>query len=196
MEELFQGSNADGSLAMDQETCLNDDKDCDSDDSELNDISGYAHPVDHEGDDSDTIPSPEGNKTSPSYAARGDNSISGIPRSGKKRARGLKSPSKKPIKSKSRFSHAATEIVTTMKEISKSLAQPPPPPPVVKLDNPHAELWKRLEALPIRTDDKITIGTFLARPENEGMRCWLDGSSNTTLETWVYRFLSEEDGSI
>lgn len=192
MEELFQGTHADGSLAMDQETCLDDAKDYDSDDSRgRNDISGYARPIDLEGDDSDTLPSPEGNKTSPNYAASGDSSST--PRSGKKRPRGIKSPSKKAPKSKSRFSDATEEISTTMKAIAKSLNDPPPPPPVPKHGNPHAELWKRLEALPIRTDDKITIGVYLARPENEGMRGWLDGSSDTTLETWIYRFLCEQE---
>ncbi|CAN6202342.1 unnamed protein product [Urochloa humidicola] len=196
MEELFKGSNADGSLAMDQETCLDDDKDCDSDDSRgLNDISGYAHPADHADDDSDTLPLPEAKKISPNYAASGDNSSSGTHQSGKKRSRGYKSPCKKPLKSKSHFSDATLEIVTTMKEISKSLAEPPPPPPVLKLDNPHAELWKRLEALTICTEDKIKVGTYLARPENEGMRCWLDGSSGTTVETWVYQFLCSQDDS-
>ncbi|KAF8659005.1 hypothetical protein HU200_058848 [Digitaria exilis] len=168
MEELFKGSNADGSLAMDQETCLDDDKDCDSDDSRgLNDISGYAHPADHADDDSDTLPSPEAKQISPNYAASGENSSSSTHRSGKKRSRGYKSPSKKPLKSKSRFSDATLEIATTIKEISKSLAEPPPPPPVLKFDNPHAELWKRLEALTICIEDKIKVGTYLARPENE-----------------------------
>jgi hypothetical protein len=76
-----------------------------------------------------------------------------------------------------------------MKVISKSLVEPPPPQ-VMKHDNPYAGLWKRLEASPIPTDDKITTGVYLARPGNEGMCGWLDGSSDTTLETWVYRFLT------
>lgn len=195
MEELFKGSHADGSLAMDQETCLDADKGCDSDDSGgLNDTSGYARPIDLEGDDSDTLPSPEGPKNSPNYAASGDNSSSSPRRCGKKRPRGVKSPSKKPTKPKSRFSDATEDINTTMKAIAKSLTEPPPAPPVPTYENPHAELWKRLEALPIRTDDKITVGVYLARPENEGMRGWLNGSSNTTLETWVYRFLCDQDG--
>ncbi|KAF8657711.1 hypothetical protein HU200_059867 [Digitaria exilis] len=76
-------------------------KDCDSDDSRgLNDISGYAHPADHADDDSDTLPSPEAKQISPNYAASGDNSSSSTHRSGKKRSRGYKSPSKKPLKSK------------------------------------------------------------------------------------------------
>jgi len=195
MEELFKGSHADGSLAMDQETCLDDDKGSDSDDSGgLNDISGYAHRIDLEGDDSDTLPSPEGPKTSPNYEGSGENSSKSPRRSGKKRPRGVKSPSKKPTKSKSRFADATKDISTTMKVIANTLTQPPPPPPVPISVDPHAELWKRLEALPIRADDKITVGVYLARAENEGMRGWLSASSNTTLETWVYRFLCNQDG--
>jgi len=81
-----------------------------------------------------------------------------------------------------------------MKVIANTLTQPPPPPPVPISVDPHAELWKRLEALPIRADDKITVGVYLARAENEGMRGWLSASSNATLETWVYRFLCNQDG--
>jgi hypothetical protein len=47
-EELFHGSNASGSLVTDQEICLDDGKVCDDGDDSggLNDISGYAHPID------------------------------------------------------------------------------------------------------------------------------------------------------
>jgi hypothetical protein len=180
---------------VNQETCLDAAKDSDSDDSGgLNDTFGYAPRVDLEGDDCDTLPSPKGNKISPNYVASGENSSLSAPRSEKKRSRGLKSPGKKQLKSKGHFSDANVEIVTTMKVISKSLAEPPPPP-VLKHDIPYVGLWKRLEALPIPTDDKITIGVYLARPENEGMRGWLDGSSDTTLETWVYQFLTQQDGN-
>lgn len=80
--------------------CLDDEKDPDSDDSEgINNIAAYAEPIDLEGDDSDTLPSPKDKKISPSYAPSGDNSSSSAPRSGKKRPRGIKSPSKKPPKS-------------------------------------------------------------------------------------------------
>jgi hypothetical protein len=96
MQDLFQSSNADCSLAMDQETCLDAAKDSDSDDSGgLNDTFGYAPRVDLEGDDSDMLPSPKGNKISPNYVASGENSSSSAPRSGKKRSRGVKSPGKK-----------------------------------------------------------------------------------------------------
>ena len=122
MEELFKGSHADGSLVMDQETCLDDDKGSDSDDSGgLNDISGYAHRIDLEGDDSDTLPSPEGAKTSPNYVGSGENSSKSPCQSRKKQPRGVKSPSKKPTKSKSRFADATEDISTTMKVIANTL---------------------------------------------------------------------------
>jgi hypothetical protein len=45
MQELFQNSSADGSLAMDANTCMNDtqdDEDNDYDDDICNDFSNYA----------------------------------------------------------------------------------------------------------------------------------------------------------
>jgi hypothetical protein len=61
MQDLFLNSSADGSLAMDANTCLNetqDDKDNDYDDDICNELSSYAPPEDNLGDDSDTLPSP------------------------------------------------------------------------------------------------------------------------------------------
>ena len=83
--------------------------------------SGYAHRIDLEGDDSDTLPSPEGPKTSPNYEGSGESSSKSPRRSGKKRPRGVKSPSKKPTKSKSRFADATKDISTTMKVIANTL---------------------------------------------------------------------------
>ncbi|RLN30044.1 hypothetical protein C2845_PM05G03150 [Panicum miliaceum] len=59
MRELFIGSNADGSLAMDQNTCMNADDGSDSDESRgLIDLNCYTQPKDLEGEDSDTLPTP------------------------------------------------------------------------------------------------------------------------------------------
>ena len=64
MRELFIGSNADGSLAMDQNTCMNVDDGSDSDDSrELIDLNCYTQPEELEGEDSDTLPTPTRNAT-------------------------------------------------------------------------------------------------------------------------------------
>lgn len=64
MKELFAGTNADGSLAADQDTYMNGCGDSESDDDSqgLNDMSGYALPEDLTGDDSDTLPSPLSHK--------------------------------------------------------------------------------------------------------------------------------------
>ncbi|KAF8693275.1 hypothetical protein HU200_038659 [Digitaria exilis] len=167
MEELFSGSSADGSLAMDQETCLDNDG-TSSDNSDLqwmNDTSSYAS---------------------------GDDSSSTKPHASKKRFRG-KSP-KKPQKSRSRFAEATKEISNTMKAIVQALAEPPPPPPLPtpQPGGAHASLWKRIEALPITSEDKINLGVYLARPEHEGMRDFLSASSDNTLETLVYKFFSQD----
>ncbi|CAN6218917.1 unnamed protein product [Urochloa humidicola] len=199
MEELFLGTSADGSLAADQETCLDDDGNSSdkSDSGWMNDTSTYAQPVDVDlaSDDSDTLPATKGKKKSPPCAASGEDSSSSIPRVGKKRSR-CKSPSKKPQKLKSRFAEAAEDISTTMKAIVQVLAEPPPPPPLPtpQPGGAYASLWQRIEALPITTEHKISLGVHLARPEQEGMRDFLSGSSDTTLETWVYKFLCSQDG--
>ncbi|TVU10387.1 hypothetical protein EJB05_43912 [Eragrostis curvula] len=197
MQELFQGTNADGSLAKDQETCM-DDEESDSDDrGGINDMSGYEKAVDIPSDDSDTLPLAKRLKTSPGSAEGGENSSSNTPRSGANRPRpkGMKSPAKKPSKPKSRLSEATEVFSSTMQTLAKAFAEPPPPPRVPKLDhNPYANLWKRLEAMPLRTEDKINVGVYLARPECEGMRSFLDASSDHTLETWVYQFICGQDG--
>ncbi|KAM0825574.1 hypothetical protein ACQ4PT_069462 [Festuca glaucescens] len=46
MQELFTGSSADGSLAMDQNTCMDVSDDFDSDSREMHDLNGYTPPED------------------------------------------------------------------------------------------------------------------------------------------------------
>jgi hypothetical protein len=88
--QLFVGTNADGFLSIDQDTCVNNCDDSKSDDSQgLNDMSGYALPEDLTGDDSDTLPSPLSNKP-------GGESSCSTSQAGTKSPRGSKSPSKKP----------------------------------------------------------------------------------------------------
>ena len=56
MQELFLDSSADGSLAMDATTCLNDIQRVDDNDNDMcNDVSIYGQPEDDLGDDSVTI---------------------------------------------------------------------------------------------------------------------------------------------
>lgn len=63
MQEPFLGTNADGSLAIDQDTCMNDSNGSESDDSQgMNDMSGYALPKDLASDDSNTSPLPLSHK--------------------------------------------------------------------------------------------------------------------------------------
>ncbi|XP_040379427.1 uncharacterized protein LOC102705249 isoform X2 [Oryza brachyantha] len=190
MQELFSGSNADGSLAIDQQTCMDVDSKSDNSDWEgMNDMASYPHPIDIAAEDSDTLPSPVGRKRTSSP----DNCSPSTSRLGAKRARGVKSPSKKQPKPKSRLTDAAEKIGNTMDHLLKNLASAPPPPPVPQLSDPHATLWKRVEVLTITTNDKISVGKYLGRQENEGMRGFLTGSSDTTLETWVYQFLCKRD---
>lgn len=65
---------------------MGDEEDSGSDDSgEINDISGYAKPVDIASDDSDTLPSTKRPKISPSFVDGGENSSCNTPQSGANR---------------------------------------------------------------------------------------------------------------
>jgi hypothetical protein len=183
MQELFQGSSADGSLAMDQNTCMDASDDSDSDDSRdhLCDLDGYTQPEEVL-DDSDTIPTPNRN---------GDQGPSSKTRGNKKRPRGSKSPTKKHLKNKSRLAECNDEIAATMKSLRDSLVAPPQMP---QLTDPHANLWRRLEAIPLTPDQHILIGEHLSTKENEGKRGWLSNVGDETLNAWVYKFLCDKDG--
>nr|TKW36870.1 hypothetical protein SEVIR_1G010000v2 [Setaria viridis] len=90
MEELFRGSSADGSLAMDQNTCMDTSDGSNSDDSiELLDLNCYTQLEDILDENSDTLPTPTRHATV-------DNSSSSTSRASKKCPRGMKSPTKKP----------------------------------------------------------------------------------------------------
>lgn len=191
MQELFSGMNADGSLAMDPETGLDDGSDpSDSESEELNDMSMYPQSIDLEGNDSDTIPAPPSSKVAASVGIRSSKKH----QAGKKRPRDVKSPTKKTMKQpKSSFVDATEHITATMKAIQQTLANPPPAPQWPQLIDPSVALWQRLEAINISTEDKILIGEYLASPTNEGMRSFLSYSSDKTLETWVYKFICKHE---
>ncbi|BAS98108.1 Os06g0537800 [Oryza sativa Japonica Group] len=166
-----------------QQTCCDiDNKSGSSDHEGLNDVSTYAHPIDIVEEDSDTLPSPTG----PDNCSPGTSGVS------KKRPKGVKSPSKRQPKPKSRFTDATEKIGNTMDRLVNQLASPPPPP-MPQLD-PYATMWKRIDALPIGSKDKVAVGNYLGRQENEGVRGFLAASCDTTLETWVYQFICDRDG--
>ncbi|KAF0908263.1 hypothetical protein E2562_023881 [Oryza meyeriana var. granulata] len=97
LQELFTGSSADGSLAMDQNTCMDDSDGSDSDDSrDLLDLNCYTQREDPLGEDSDTLPTPTRNTIV-------DNNSSSNSRASKKCPRGNNSPTKKPSKKKESF---------------------------------------------------------------------------------------------
>jgi hypothetical protein len=190
MQELFTGSSADGSLAMDQNTCMDGSDDSDSDDSrELRDL-GYTPTEDPLGDDSDTIP------TSTTNATGGNNHPSNYTRSGIKRSRSnpmCTLPTKKASKYKSRLVESNDEITATMKSLRDTLAATAPPQ-LSQLTDPHASLWQRLETIPMTPDQRITVGEHLSSKENEAKRGWLCNASDATLHAWVFKFLCDKEG--
>ena len=170
MQELFLDSSADGSLAMDATTCMNDTQpsdDNDYDDDMCNDFSNYAQPENDLGDDSDTLPSP----TIPSQVVEQSSSSSGI-----KRPRGDAIPAKRDVRPRSRMAKLGDEINTTLVELRKELKQLPPPPTMPSL-NSDVELWQRLEKMTLTTDQKLMVGTFLASKDQKGMRGFLSAST-------------------
>jgi hypothetical protein len=184
MQELFLDSSADGSLAMDATTCLNESQpvdDNDNDDDICNDVSNYGQPEDDLGDDSDTLPSPK----IPSQVIDQSSSSSGI-----KRPRGDAIPVKRDVRPRSRMAKIGDEINTTLMDLRNELKQPPPPPIIPSL-NSDAELWQRLEKMTLTTDQKLIVGTFLASKDQKGMRGFLSASAETTFQSWVFKFLSD-----
>jgi hypothetical protein len=190
MQELFTGSSADGSLAMDQNTCMDVSDDSDSDSREMHDLNGYTPPEDPLGDDSDTIPTPITNAT-------GENNYpSNYTRSGIKRSRGnpmCTVSTKKASKYKSRLVESNDEITATMKSLRDTLVATAPPH-ISQLVDPHATLWQRLETIPLTPDQRIIVGEHLSSKENEVKRSWLCNASDGTLHAWVFKFLCEKEG--
>ena len=78
---------------------------------------------------------------------------------------------------------SAEEINSTLRSLQQSLAATPPPMPQVV--DPYASLWKRLEELPITTDQRITVGVHLSCKDNEDLHGWLCSASDQTLKLGV-----------
>jgi hypothetical protein len=141
MRELFIGSNADGSLAMDQNTCMDAGDGTDSDESrEQIDLNCYAQPEDIEGEDSDTLPTPTSHD-------KFDGTSSSTSEARRKRPRANNSATKK-IRKKSRFAASTDEITETMKSLRETLVATAPPQ-MPQLTDPHAVLWQKPEAIPM-----------------------------------------------
>jgi hypothetical protein len=188
MQELFQNSSADGSLAMDANTCMNDtqdDEDNDYDDDICNDFSNYAQREDDLGDDSDTLPSPiSGQPVMASQVADLSSSSSGM-----KRPRSEGQPPKRDVRLKSRISKVGDTIAAILVELQKEMKKPSPPPPAMRSSDDI--LWERLEQMTLTTDQKLMVGTYLAAKEQKGMRGFLSASAEVTFQSWVFKFLCD-----
>ena len=187
MQELFINSSADGSLAMEATTCMNETHpgdDSDFNDDVCSDFSNYPQPVHDLGDDSDTLPSPNHH---PSQSVDHSSSSSGL-----KRPQGEGVPAKRNVKPKSRTTKVVDELSATLVELRNDLKKPPPPAPMPFV-NPDAMLWQRLENMTITTDQKLIVGTYLAHKDQKGMRGFLSAASNMAFESWVLKHLSDLD---
>lgn len=183
MQEPFLGTNADGSLAIDQDTCMNDSDGSESDDSQgLNDMSGYALPKDLTSDDSNTLPSPLSHKNLVEKAhlelvkrvPSVQEAASHLPRSKKS----LRVVYLSPLINWIPHCYHSINFLMLLHQ---------------KCPSPQTLMWERLEAMKITTDDKITVGQYLAHKERKGLRDFLSSASDMTLQTWVYKFLTREN---
>lgn len=184
---MFINSSADGSLAMEATTCMNETHpgdDSDFNDDVCSDFSNYPQPVHDLGDDSDTLPSPNHH---PSQSVDHSSSSSGL-----KRPQGEGVPAKRNVKPKSRTTKVVDELSATLVELRNDLKKPPPPVPMPFV-NPDAILWQRLENMTITTDQKLMVGTYLAHKDQKGMRGFLSAASDITFESWVLKHLSDLD---
>jgi hypothetical protein len=189
MQELFLNSSADGSLAMDANTCMNEaqaDEENDYDDDLCNDLTNYAQAEDDLGDDSDTLPSPlSGMASMGSQVAEQSSSSSGI-----KRPRSESRPPKRDVRPKSRMSKVGDMIATTLVDLQNEIKKPAPPPPIIR--NSDEIVWERLEKMTLTTGQKVMIGEYLAHKNQKGMRGFLSAASETTFESWIFKFLSDQ----
>ncbi|KAJ1295502.1 hypothetical protein BS78_01G228900 [Paspalum vaginatum] len=161
--------------------CLGDSDSEDSDDS--TDLNSDATYEDQVSGDSDTL-----------STHRSDANVENTSHTGaKKRPRGSKSPTKKPMRTKSRFAECIEDIRGTMESLRDTLAATAPPQMPHQTD-PHASLWQRLEAMPLTPDQRVLIGEHLSTKDNKGKRGWLCNASDATLNAWVFKYLSEKEG--
>ena len=148
-------------------------------------MSTYSQYVNLKGNDSPTISTPPSDKVA---ASEGFGS-SKKPHAGIKQPRGVKPPSKKPMKQpKSSFTDTIEHITTTIKAIQQTLANLPPVQ-LPQFVEPNAALRQRLEAINIGTEYRILIDEYHAHSDNEGVRSFLSCSHDKTLDTWVYQFI-------
>ena len=69
-----------------------------------------------------------------------------------------------------------------------------PPPLVQEHGDAHGVLWQRLDTLTIAPEDKVCVAAYLAQADNQGMRGFLAAASDKTFQTWVYQFISKNNG--
>lgn len=183
LEELFSDqSQADGSFAADHVTI----KDVSSGEDDMECPRDFQGMEDNDGNESDTIA-----RNSPVDVDEPSSTSS------KKRKR-AKSPPKKISKEKSaRPSKISNDdIAASIKNLADSLAAVAPPSyaTLPAREDPHAELWRRIDALTITAKDKLEIASHLSKPDQEAFRSYLNYASNATLEAWVIDFITTKYG--
>jgi hypothetical protein len=81
-------------------------------------------------------------------------------------------------------------IATTLVDLQNEIKKPAPPPPIIR--NSDEIVWERLEKMTLTTGQKVMIGEYLAHKNQKGMRGFLSAVSETTFESWIFKFLSDQ----
>ncbi|KAF7078855.1 hypothetical protein CFC21_083210 [Triticum aestivum] len=175
LEELFSDpSHADGSLAIDvNDASENVESDASSE------TSNHTSTVEQGLSDSDMI--------APNSPAEGTSS--------NLKRKHVKAPHKKPKVKVHRARVLDDDVASSIVSLAETVKSAAPIQPIAATD-PNASLWKHIESLTLPANEKIELATYLAKPEQEVFRGFLNCASDQTFNAWVLDYFGHKyDGN-
>ncbi|VAH31694.1 unnamed protein product [Triticum turgidum subsp. durum] len=172
LEELFSdSSHADGSLAID----VNDaSENVESDGS--SETSNHTSTAEQGLSDSDMI--------APNSPAEGTSS--------NLKRKHVKAPHKKKPKVKARRASVLDDdVAASIVSLAETVKSAAPIQPIAVTD-PNANLWKHIESLTIPANEKIELAAYLAKPEQEIFRGFLNCASVQTFNACVLDYFAHK----
>ncbi|XBI39953.1 hypothetical protein VPH35_124624 [Triticum aestivum] len=172
LEELFSdSSHADGSLAIDVN---NASENVESDGS--SETSSHTSTAEQGLSDSDMI--------APNSPAEGTSS--------NLKRKHVKAPHKKKPKVKARRARVLDDdVAASIVSLAETVKSAAPIQPIAATD-PNANLWKHIESLTLPANEKIELATYLAKPEQEVFRGFLNCASDQTFNAWVLDYFAHK----
>lgn len=174
LEELFSdSSHADGSLAIDMNAASENDESDGS--SEMNNHTSTAE----QGlSDSDVIVRNSQTEGTSSNLKR----------------KHVKSPHKKTSKVKARRARLLDdEVAASIVSLAETVKSTAPIQPAANTD-PNVNLWKHIESLTLPASEKVELATYLAKPEQDVFRGFLNCASEHTFNAWVVDYFAQKYG--